>query len=45
MGSHLLKSNCKITGQPDWGTIYIHLKAQTLPDERSLLKYIVSLRN
>ena len=45
MGSHLLKSNCKITGQPDWGTIYIHLKARTLPDERSLLKYIVSLRN
>lgn len=45
IGSHLLKSNCKITGQPDWGTIYIHLKARTLPDERSLLKYIVSLRN
>lgn len=44
-GSHLLKSNCKITGQPDWGTIYIHLKGHALPDDLSLLKYIVSLRN
>lgn len=45
VGSHLLKSNCKITGQPDWGSIYIHLKGQTLPDRKALLKYIVSLRN
>ena len=45
VGSRLLKSNCKITGQPDWGTVYIHLKGQTLPDQKSLLKYIVSLRN
>lgn len=43
--SHLLKSNCKVTGQPDWGSIYIHLKADQLPDTNSLLKYIVSLRN
>lgn len=42
--SHLLKSNCKITHQPDWGSIYIHLKGKTLPDKSSLLKYIVSLR-
>lgn len=43
--SHLLKSNCKITAQPDWGSIYIHLKSDQLPSELSLLKYIVSLRN
>ena len=43
--SHLLRSNCKITKQPDWGSIYIHLKASNLPDNASLLKYIVSLRN
>ena len=42
--THLLKSNCKITRQPDWGSIYIHLKGKKLPDELSLLKYIVSLR-
>lgn len=43
--SHLLKSNCKITGQPDWGSIYIHFKGNRQPDKASLLKYIVSLRN
>lgn len=45
VGSHLLKSNCKITRQPDWGSIYIHLKAKELPDSVALLKYIVSLRD
>lgn len=43
--SHLLRSKCKITDQPDWGSIYIRLKADRLPDRASLLKYIVSLRN
>lgn len=43
--SHLLKSNCKITNQPDWGSIYIHLKGERLPHKESILKYIVSLRN
>ena len=43
--SHLLRSNCKITKQPDWGSIYIHIQADGLPDHTSLLKYIVSLRN
>ena len=44
VGSHLLRSNCKITHQPDWGSVFIHLKAQTLPDPMSLLRYVVSLR-
>jgi 7-cyano-7-deazaguanine reductase len=42
--SHLLRSNCKITGQPDWGSIYIRLEAPRLPSPLSLLRYIVSLR-
>lgn len=45
VGSHLLKSNCKITAQPDWGSIYIRMKAERQPDKISLLKYIVSVRN
>ncbi len=45
VASHLLKSNCKITGQPDWGSLYIRLKGNCLPDEKALLRYIVSLRN
>lgn len=43
--SHLLKSNCKITRQPDWGSIYLHIQGETLPNQDSLLKYIISLRN
>lgn len=43
--SHLLKSNCKITNQPDWGSVYLHIRAGRLPGKKALLKYIVSLRN
>lgn len=42
--SHLLKSNCPVTGQPDWGSIYIEYKGPHI-DEKSLLTYLVSLRN
>ena len=41
--SHLLKSNCPVTGQPDWGSIYIYYKGQEI-DQASLLAYLVSLR-
>lgn len=41
--SHLLKSNCPVTGQPDWGSVYIYYRGQTI-DEAALLAYIVSLR-
>lgn len=44
VGSHLLRSNCKITKQPDWGSVFIRLKAERLPASMSLLRYIVSLR-
>lgn len=42
--SHLLKSNCPVTGQPDWGTIEIFYIGPQI-DRESLLKYIVSYRN
>ncbi len=41
--SHLLKSNCLITQQPDWASLYIHYKGQKI-DHESLLKYIISFR-
>lgn len=41
--SHLLKSNCPVTGQPDWGSVYIHYRGQRI-DEEALLRYIISLR-
>ena len=43
--SALLKSNCRVTSQPDWGDIYISIKSQLPVNEESLLKYIVSFRD
>jgi 7-cyano-7-deazaguanine reductase len=42
--SNLLKSNCLVTGQPDWGSVKIEYKGNTINPE-GLLKYIVSFRN
>lgn len=41
--SHLLKSNCPVTGQPDWATIGISYKGQEI-DREGLLKYLISYR-
>lgn len=41
--SHLLKSNCLITNQPDWASIYIHYSGAKISHE-SLLKYLISFR-
>lgn len=41
--SHLLKSNCPVTGQPDWGTLVVHYRGLML-DHASLLAYLVSFR-
>ncbi len=43
--SSLLKSNCRVTSQPDWGDVYIMYKAQTHICPESLLAYIVSFRD
>ena len=36
VGSHLLRSNCKITNQPDWGSAYIYIKGNVEPKPRSI---------
>ncbi len=41
--SHLLKSNCPVTGQPDWGSVQVRYTGPRI-DPESLLKYIVSFR-
>ena len=41
--SHLLRSNCPVTGQPDWGTVFIRYKGKK-PCYHSLLAYIISFR-
>lgn len=40
-----LRSNCRVTNQPDWGDVFIYMTGSQLPDETSLLKYIVSMRS
>src|SRR6185369_1046323 len=42
--SNLLKSNCLVTGQPDWGSIQIHYIGPQI-DQGALLRYLVSFRN
>lgn len=42
--SNLLRSNCRVTNQPDWGDVYIRLIGKNLPSADSLAKYIVSHR-
>ena len=43
--SALLKSNCRVTSQPDWGDVYIHYKGKYEINNTSLLQYIVSFRD
>jgi len=42
--SNLLRSNCRVTNQPDWGDVFIYMKGKKLPTAESLAKYIVSHR-
>ena len=42
--SNLLKSNCLVTGQPDWGSVQISYSGAQIVQE-SLLQYLVSYRN
>ena len=41
--SHLLRSNCPVTGQPDWGTVVVAYEGPEIAPE-SLLRYIISYR-
>tara|TARA_R110002124_G_scaffold150869_1_gene317599 strand:- start:222 stop:1043 length:822 start_codon:yes stop_codon:yes gene_type:complete len=42
--SHLLKTNCPVTGQPDWASILIRYSGPAI-DREGLLRYLVSFRN
>ena len=44
LSSNLLKSNCLVTGQPDWGSVQISYSGAQI-DQGSLLQYLVSFRN
>lgn len=42
--SHLLKSNCPVTGQPDWASVRIDYRGRKI-DHAGLLAYLISFRN
>lgn len=42
--SHLLKSNCLITNQPDWGSVQISYRGPRIQRE-ALLRYLISFRH
>jgi 7-cyano-7-deazaguanine reductase len=44
INSHLLKSNCPVTGQPDWATVVVSYKGTQI-NHAAFLKYIISYRN
>ncbi|HEV7817390.1 MAG TPA: NADPH-dependent 7-cyano-7-deazaguanine reductase QueF [Janthinobacterium sp.] len=41
--SHLLKSNCLVTGQPDWASVQIHYAGPQI-DQEGLLRYLIGFR-
>ncbi len=41
--THLLRSLCPVTGQPDWASVWLHYRGKPL-SHRSLLRYIVAYR-
>lgn len=43
LSSNLLKSNCLVTNQPDWGSVVIHYKGKKI-DQEKLLRYLISFR-
>lgn len=42
--SHLLKTNCPVTDQPDWATVFVEYSGAAI-DHGSLLEYIISFRD
>ena len=42
--SNLLRSNCRVTNQPDWGDVFIYMQGNKIPSADSLARYIVSHR-
>ncbi|UCX04286.1 NADPH-dependent 7-cyano-7-deazaguanine reductase QueF [Shewanella glacialimarina] len=43
LNSNLLKSNCLITSQPDWGSVMIRYQGPKI-DREKLLRYLISFR-
>ena len=42
--TNALRSNCRVTNQPDWGDVYLYVKGNKVIEPGSFLQYIVSMR-
>ena len=42
--SNLLRSNCPVTNQPDWGTLAVSITSNKTVDDAGMLRYILSFR-
>ena len=42
--SNLLRSNCPVTNQPDWGTLAVSITSEKLVNDANMLRYILSFR-
>ncbi|MDN3399131.1 NADPH-dependent 7-cyano-7-deazaguanine reductase QueF [Psychrobacter sp. APC 3426] len=42
--SNLLRSNCPVTNQPDWGTLAVSINTNKAINEANMLRYILSFR-
>ncbi|MEO8743104.1 MAG: NADPH-dependent 7-cyano-7-deazaguanine reductase QueF [Lysobacteraceae bacterium] len=42
--THLFRSNCPVTGQPDWASVQLHYRGPRI-DREGLLRYLVSFRS
>lgn len=43
--THSMRSNCRVTHQPDWASVFIKSKGYNYIDEVALLNYIISMRS
>jgi 7-cyano-7-deazaguanine reductase len=42
--SNLLRSNCPVTNQPDWGTLAVSITSNKVVNQANMLRYILSFR-
>lgn len=42
--SDLLRSNCRVTSQPDWGDLFVRMRTKSVVDLSSVVAYLVSFR-
>ena len=42
--SDLLRSNCRVTNQPDWGDLFVYIQSKYTIDLSSVLEYLISFR-